>query len=255
MEIKLREYLFVDFDAICKHLRSSWRRRLMKKISVMFACMFAVLSFAMADNLQLVTTRPAGADMVIWSQLGSVGTTFDSPFAATSNDGVVITGNFAAPGQGEVIQQGVNWQGNFNPNDFLIWTATGPGDGPLILSFGKNASEAGAQIQPDFFGNFTAQIQAFGSGGLLGTFTENGVSNSYGDNSAIFVGVQDLTGANITSIEYSLASCAPDCTDFAINQLSLVTGTGTRTPEPVSLLLLGTGLLALAGAAKRRFLS
>ncbi|MGH7867165.1 MAG: hypothetical protein ACREP9_05920, partial [Candidatus Dormibacteraceae bacterium] len=205
----------------------------MKRTLVMLAaCMFAALSFAMADNVQLVTTRPTGTDAVNWGQLGTPGTMFGSPFAATSTNGVVITGNYALPGGGEVVQEGFNWLGNFNVGDNIIWTTTSPGNGPLSLSSSTGLSEIGGQIQADFYGNFTAQIQAWNGSTLLGTFTEDGVSNGNEDGSAIFLGVQDLTGANITTIDYSLTSCVLDCTDFAVNQLSLVAGGTTGTPEP-----------------------
>jgi len=81
---------------------------------------------------------------------------------------------------------------------------------------------AGAQIQADDFGPFTALIEAFSGDISLGFVIEDGNSTPRGDNSAIFIGVEDLDGPNITSLVISLTAAPISTTDFAINQLSLL---------------------------------
>ncbi|HZU44981.1 MAG TPA: PEP-CTERM sorting domain-containing protein [Terriglobales bacterium] len=226
-----------------------------KTLVLVFTLALALVTTAMADTLVGVTTR-TGNDSADWSQLGSPGTLVSSPFNATTVGGIGITGSFAGGGNGTVMQEGNNWFGNFAINDFVLWTNTDPnlpGQGPLTLALSKGVSQIGAQIQADFYGAFTAQIQAFSGNTLLGTFSESGNSTSDEDNSAIYLGIKDLSGANITSIVISLTDCAQNCTDFGINQLSLSTGQVGQVPEPGSLMLLGSGLLGLGGFARRRF--
>lgn len=225
----------------------------MKRTAVlMFILVFAMATATMADTLVGVTTR-TGNDSADWSQLGSPETPVPNPFNAMTAGGIAITGSFAGGGNGQVMQEGNDWGGNFALNDYLLWTNS-PGQGPLTLSFSKGVSQVGAQIQADFYGSFTAEIAAYNGNTLLGTFSEAGNSTGDEDNSAIYLGIKDLDGANITSIVISLTDCAQDCADFAINQLSLTTGGGGNVPEPASLLLLGSGLLSLGGIARRRFL-
>lgn len=197
---------------------------------------------AHADSL--VTVRPAGTDSVSWSQLGPVGTTISNPFTFTTGLGVSGTGSYAA-GTGSVIVQGNGWFGNFADGAVLNWT---DGNGPLTLSFGQGYTQIGAQIQADFFGAFTAQICD-----INGCFTETGLSNGNGDNSAIYIGI--LADSPISSITFSLTSAVSSPADFAINTVTLDGGSPVNvTPEPSSLVLLGTGLAGALGTVRRKLM-
>ena len=206
------------------------------------------LTFATSAHAlpSFVTSRGAfgGTDFIDWAQLGPSSTTvITSPVNVTSNLGI----NAIASNPQDFIRfdQGLGWGGNFANGDALLFTNFG--NGPMDIVFANPVSGAGAQIQADYFGNYTGYLNVYGSDGitLLANYTENGVSNYFGDNSAIFMGVRD-TVPDIGKIEFSVIS-ETGYNDFAINRLDL-----NPVPEPNAFALIGIGLAGI-GLARSKF--
>src|SRR6202047_1821276 len=205
----------------------------------MLCCLIVLAMFstaaAWADSLTLVTSQAGqGAnDSVQWSQLGADATTLGATSTATSVRGTSVT--LSLTGTSSLVSvvcpaSPCSWTGTgLTATDSLIWTSdTGNGgNGPLTLTFSRGISGVGALIQADAPGPFKAQIQVMNGATSLGlplTVT----SNANGD--ATYIGVLDQTGANITSVVFSLTACTPTCTntDFAIDTVNLVTAPATQ---------------------------
>jgi hypothetical protein len=200
---------------------------------------------ARADNLVQITSQGAqgASDAVRWSQLGSDDAVLSSSFGATSANNVSVSVNLN--GANSLISvvcpaSSCNWAGTGMPSgDTLIWTSDGNdgGNGPLTASFGTPQAGVGAYIQADGPSTFTAQIQVFNGGTLLGSFT--GTSDSSGH--AIYLGAVDTTAASITSVVFSLTSAQGNVGDFALDSLNLnptvgplPTPTMTVNPTPTA---------------------
>jgi hypothetical protein len=193
---------------------------------------------ARADSVAVVTSLGglSANDTIVWSQLGADATSLSATPTFTSTHG--LTGSVSLFGPSSLVavvcpETLCSWNlgglTGFAAGDSLIWTAdTGnSGNGPLTLNFtSKNVSGAGAFIQADGPSQFTANIEAFNGGTSLGSFPV--LSDANGD--ATFVGVLDSTAANITKVTFSITSCEGDCTDFAIDTVSLNVTGGTPTP-------------------------
>ena len=130
--------------------------------------------------------------------------------------------------------------------DTLVWTFdpnTNIGTGPLTLGFGKAVLAGGVAIQSDFPVVFTAKVEAFNGGTLIGTATA--MSDSNGD--SVFIGIQD-TAAEITSLVFDLTlmgcgSLACGNSDFAVDTLMSLNPTAA-VPGPIA----GAGLPSLIAA-------
>ena len=196
-----------------------------------------------ADSVAVVTSLGglSANDTIVWSQLGADATPLTATPAFTSTHG--LTGSVSLLGPNSLVavvcpETLCSWNlaglTGFAAGDSLIWTAdTGnSGNGPLTVNFtSKNVSGAGAFIQSDGPAQFTANIEAFNGVTSLGSFPVP----SDGSGDATFIGVLDSTAANITKVVFSITSCTGDCSDFAIDTVSLnVPGGGTPTPTPTS---------------------
>lgn len=199
-----------------------------------------VLPRAVLANTIEITSRPATGDIINWDQLGLSGQILPTPQSFTSTGGTI--GNVSGTDL-RVVQQccvGINgnFNGNFAPGDFVLDSR-----GPLTINFNTPVQAIGAQIQTDSYGNFLAEILAYNGNQLLAAFIASGLSGGLGNNSNIFLGVQDTT-AGITSVTYlTFLSGSSSPNPLAINQMTITPGVAA-TPLPAALPFFASGLAA-----------
>jgi uncharacterized protein (TIGR03382 family) len=164
------------------------------------------------------------------------------------------------------LDQSAGWYGNFSPGESLLWTYYG---GPVSLDFGPlGVTALGLQIQPDLYGEYTAQLDVFdAAGGLLNSVTGTGLSTALGDGSALFLGLQGnssfhsarvsiQSGASLDSfaigaVDFTavglppVAPVAPMMTELGVLNLPVVPS-ATAVPEPATFTL---AVLAVGGLA------
>ena len=212
------------------------------KGALLCACVASVLTMcAYADTFAIVTTR-TGNDSIDWGQLGVTFTTIASPASWTSALGA--TGTVSDLATLERRDEGNGWVGIFMIGDHLLWNQDN--GNPIDIHFNTPIALGGAQIQDDFFVTYMGCVQALGSFGSSPVFCVTGVNTGAEDNSAPFIGIRDLSGGHISDLLFT-TDVGPNAT--AINTVSFSSST---VPEPASLMLLGSGLAALAGAARKR---
>jgi len=195
----------------------------MKKIYTTIVVIFVMALGLLVPSLSqsaptMVTSRAAlaGNDFIDWGDFGPAFTIVPSPSDINSDAGNVTT--VSNPSNDfERRDQGFGWNGNFAPGDKLLFTDSTPG--PMVIEFDVPVLGAGAQIQGDFNGAFTATLEAYDeSNTLIASFSLIGNSTGAADNSAIFLGIRETTPI-IKRIEYNVDNVTQD---FAINQLDLV---------------------------------
>jgi hypothetical protein len=226
-------------------MESPMHKRSLRSTSFAIILILLATAAARADTVNPVTSLGglSANDTIAWSQLGADAATLTANPAFTSTHG--LTGSVTLNGPNSLVavvcpETLCSWSvagtTGFAAGNSLIWTAdTGnSGNGPLTVNFtSKNVAGAGAFIQADGPAQFTANIQAFNGVTSLGSFPL--ASDPGGD--ATFIGVLDSTAANITKVTFSITSCTGDCTDFAIDTVSLnapggATPTATATATP-----------------------
>ena len=227
----------------------------MKKILLMlgFCVLLSLSTSAFAGMLCTTIACLAPNDNVNWGAQGygvpPVSLSTPQPWNSTLGlyDGLV--GVFG-PTNFTLMQQSVTWNGNFDPGDYLIWNQDinnfvgNAGQIRMVFESGLPVYDAGAAIQADFYGPFEATICAYSFTGVQDCWSEAGLSNSNGDSSAIVIGVKEPWAIQI--LDFTVVDINGN-NDEAISTLYL-----SSIPEPGTIMLLGSGVLGLAGMLRRK---
>ena len=191
-------------------------------------------------------------DPVDWcSNFGCQGADLGTPQAWTSNGARTGMVGLVSSQNMKNLQQGSDWLGNFNDGMGVLYNGVNSGNNPggILMSFDNPVFGAGAYIQQEEFGGFTATIQLFDSSfNLLGSFSADGNSDQ-NVGTALFIGAFDST-ADVSYALFDTTGVSDD--DFAIGTAILRTQGQTQTPEPGTLLLLGSSVIGAAGVVRRR---
>ena len=179
-----------------------------------------------AGFVLLNSRATGGADSIGFGQLGANGMVAN-PSSVTSAGGVgasvsKASGDFQLSTQGA----GSGFAGNFASGDRVLSTATAAG-GPLTIDFADAfaVTSAGSQFQTNFYGAFTARVEALSAlGAVLASFTFSGNSNDANDNSAVFAGIRATEGDHFDKLRFTGLTAAGQPNNFSINQVSLSAG-------------------------------
>ncbi|MCG2577007.1 PEP-CTERM sorting domain-containing protein [Dechloromonas sp. XY25] len=209
----------------------------------------AIASGTASAGVISITDSPTGRalfggnDIVDWGVLGGNFTVVSNPFNISSTGGIGLTVSQSS-GSFQRRDLSTGWGGNFTDGSTLLWTG-GDDAHPMSLVFNSLIRGIGFQINPNF-SETTTHIEVFGAGNsLFGAFDLT--TNDRSQSSADFIGfTSDLVDIARITISQGAHS------DFAINQLSLITVGTQQVPEPSALALLGLGLLGLVVSRKSK---
>ena len=190
-------------------------------------------------------------DSVDWGQLGGDDTFAPNPSSVVSALGATftVTKTQATPFL-RANEGGLIYHGDFTPGDHLI-TTNDQSNNPnfIVLQQGLFVA-AGAQIEADAQGPFTARITAFNAlGDVLASFTAAGSANPTGPGTgfAPFLGIVSLDNTPFARVGFDITAATGDSAFFAINTISL-----KQVPEPSTFAIGAAGMFGLVFLARRR---
>lgn len=210
----------------------------MNRLMIGLALIVSLVSF---NARAIEVNAPITGAKINWEQFGTSYAIVanNSSFSYAGGKGTVssLNGNF------QVLKQGSDWGGNMPLGEYVLSTYwTGP---DITLNFDQDIYGAGAYIQSNWTGSFTALIQAFdNNGNLLESYTEVGLSTNQTPGTAIYLGVERKV-ADISKIKFSLTAASMFVNEFAISSVNVSSATAVPEPETYSMLFAGLFLSGL----------
>jgi hypothetical protein len=202
------------------------RKNLHTTILTGLASVFLGAGVLNADTLSVVTSASAqkATDSINWASVGGDQQLLTAGGSVKTVKGA--TAQVALSAANSMLSRvcsasPCSWTGaGFTSGDTLLWTsdAGNGGNGPMKLTFSSGIAGAGALVQADGPGPFTAKIEAFNGSTSLGAFTVASGSSGL----PVYIGVLDQSGPHVTSVVFSMAAVhAGLTTDFAIDTVEL----------------------------------
>ncbi|MGD0309934.1 MAG: PEP-CTERM sorting domain-containing protein [Acidobacteriota bacterium] len=216
------------------------------------AILLALPSLSFSSIIGSTNYLDFSSDTVDWCQsgFGCAGAQIATPQAWTSSGGNTGLVGLVDTGQGFYnLKQGTSWGGNFSNNMGLIYNGASFGNTPtdIAITFDQAMYGAGAWIQANYFGDFTAKVTAYDVNYLsLGSYSTSGTSNG-NPGTALFIGVLD-SSADIWALQFDAVGIGPYEPDFAIGTMRL----NSAVPEPSTCILLSLGLGAFGLVWRRK---